>query len=257
MLVLGANNNNSIWINADGTVTSGYQWNFTTTQTFTAANNQIIMKFGTASNPSLIFRNDGSTFYMLKTAASTAPSGTWDTTRPFMLDLTSGNVTIGTSLTVSGTTYVHDIVADRGDGTGVIYFGNQGNSHYCYWDNSWYHFNNGAVHVNGQLQVDSAATILGTLYANTPNNGTTGGIQLRANGTTGNAYFQIANSAASAQWGYWLHQSTGNADWNGTAGLKDNGGRVLSWTGSRAGGKCTISTAAPSGGADGDVWFKV
>nr|WP_294850024.1 hypothetical protein [uncultured Sphingomonas sp.] len=88
-------------------------------------------------------------------------------------------------------------------------------------------------------------------------NGTTGALRLRSSSASADVYMQITNSAASAQWGYWGFGSGGNANWNGTAGLKDNGGRVLSWTGSRAGGKCTISTAAPSGGSDGDVWFKV
>jgi hypothetical protein len=267
MLVLGAGGNNSIWINADGTVTSGYQWNFTTTQTFTAGGNQLILKNGTGSNPSLIFRNDGTNFYLLKTAASTAPNGAWDTTRPLTINMTTGdismseNVNMSKTLTVSNTITTNgtngglqlttrdtganwtlynsggtcrlwngadrftvdangnlggrDHYADRGDGTGVIYFGNPGNSHYLYWDNTWYHFNNGAVHVNGQIQCDSTLTVLGMSVFNTPNSGTSGGIQLRANGTTGNAYFQVTDSGGTTQWGLATVTSAGKFTWSG------------------------------------------
>lgn len=211
MLVLGANGVNSIWINTDGTVTSGQQWTFTNTINYTAGGNQMVLKNGTASNPSMILRNDGTNFYFLKSAASTAPNGAWDATRPLTINMTSGDVTMSQNLTVSGNSYAsnfqttgsngavvvntrdsganwtvynsggifrlwngadqftvdpngniwgRDHYADRRDGTGVIYFGNPANSHYLYWDQSWYHFNNGAVHVNGQIQVDSFATFV-------------------------------------------------------------------------------------------------
>ena len=50
----------------------------------------------------------------------------------------------------------------------------------------------------------------------TPNNGTTGGIRLRGNATTGNAYLQFTDSAASSQWGVITVTSTGLLNYSGT-----------------------------------------
>jgi hypothetical protein len=61
----------------------------------------------------------------------------------------------------------------------------------------------------------------------TPNAGTTGGLRLRGNGTTGYGYVQIT-SAALAQWGFMRFSAGGELDWYGTGGLRDNGSRV--WT---------------------------
>lgn len=57
-------------------------------------------------------------------------------------------------------------------------------------------------------------------------------------------------------WGGWKKISAGYADNAGAVGTVP-AARVLKHGGSRASGTVTISTAAPSGGADGDVWFKV
>ena len=51
--------------------------------------------------------------------------------------------------------------------------------------------------------------------ARTPNNGTTGGIRLRGNATTGNAYLQVTDSGATAQWGYATFTSAGGLTWSG------------------------------------------
>jgi hypothetical protein len=117
-LALGANGFNSLWFNTDGTITTGYNWTCTNTFSFTAAGNQMILKNGTASNPSLILRNDGSSFYLLKTAAGTAPSGAWDTTRPFTLNLTTGDISMSQNLAVSGTGTFSNIVTTNGSNGG-------------------------------------------------------------------------------------------------------------------------------------------
>jgi hypothetical protein len=49
------------------------------------------------------------------------------------------------------------------------------------------------------------------LDASTPNNGSTGGIRLRGNATSGNAYIQITDSSAASQWGLVTWASSGAA----------------------------------------------
>lgn len=63
-----------------------------------------------------------------------------------------------------------------------------------------------------------------TINVATPNNGTTGGIRLLGNATSGKAYQQITNSAITVQWGYWEYDSTGKALWSGP--LRVNGSTV-------------------------------
>jgi hypothetical protein len=67
--------------------------------TIQSTGNQLRLANGTT--PSVIFRNDGSNFYLMLTA-NNDPWGTWNTLRPFYFDTTSGNVTMGQAVTVSG-----------------------------------------------------------------------------------------------------------------------------------------------------------
>ena len=66
----------------------------------------------------------------------------------------------------------------------------------------------------------------GETIVRTPNAGTTGGLVLGANATSGFAYIQVLASNLSTQWGYWSHSVAGEANWNGAAGLKHNGNTV-------------------------------
>jgi hypothetical protein len=72
-----------------------------TINAYASGGNQMILKAGTASNPSIIFRNDGSTFYILKTAASVNASGSWDTTRPFAISFSDGSTAFGTPMNIN------------------------------------------------------------------------------------------------------------------------------------------------------------
>lgn len=54
-----------------------------------------------------------------------------------------------------------------------------------------------------------------SITALTPNNGTTGGIRLRSNATTGTAIMQVTNSGITAQWGYMSFTSAGGLTWSG------------------------------------------
>jgi len=77
--------------------------------------------------------------------------------------LTAGTVNCGAinSSVINSTSDIHghDIYANRGDGTGVVYFG--GSSHYLYWDNINFTLTNNLV-VNGVLQTNGDAHLNGT-----------------------------------------------------------------------------------------------
>lgn len=69
---------------------------------------------------------------------------------------------------------------------------------------------------------------VGSLEARTPNAGTSGGVRVRANQTSGLALLQVTNHDAASQWGFWRHTSAGEADWYGAGGLRSGG--ALAWT---------------------------
>lgn len=100
--------------------------------------------------------------------------------------------------------FCNDVYADRGDGTGVIFFG--GGAHYLYWNNSAYVFQSGGLSTAGDIQMNAAGAIYGV---QTPNNGTTGGIVMRANGTSTYAYMQIVNNTGGSQYSYLRWASDG------------------------------------------------
>jgi len=89
-------------------------------------------------------------------------------------------------LTVPDNCYAKDFYANRGDGTGVIYFGDA--SKYLYFDGTNYSLPSAGLTVGG----------FGDFIS--PNAGTTGGIRIRQNGTY--AYLQVTNAAASAELSY-------------------------------------------------------
>ena len=57
--------------------------------------------------------------------------------------------------------------------------------------------------------------VVGTVKAQTPNVGTTGGFQLVANSVSGFGYQQALASNGVTQWGVWRYDSTGLARWSG------------------------------------------
>jgi hypothetical protein len=78
----------------------------------------------------------------------------------------------------------------------------------------------GTVTTNAQPNITSIGTLAGlysssTVDALTPNNGTTGGLRLRGNSITSNAYFQVTDSTATNQWGVWQANVSGNIGWSG------------------------------------------
>jgi hypothetical protein len=96
------------------------------------ATNQLLLKNGTDSNVTTIVRNDAFDFYFLLSNASTGLNGTWNTLRPFKINLTSGLLssengqTFGGGTTITGTlslgtqasTTSHAVRADRSISTG-------------------------------------------------------------------------------------------------------------------------------------------
>jgi hypothetical protein len=77
---------------------------------------------------------------------------------------------------------------------------------------------------SGSYAVLSAAenVFSGMVRAQTPNSGTTGGIRLMGDATSGYAYLQVTNTGASAEWGYIRWNSTGDAYMNGTLTVNGN-----------------------------------
>lgn len=88
----------------------------------------------------------------------------------------------------------------------------------------------------------------GMIYATTPNAGTSGGLVLRGNATTGNAIIQIRDSSDTAQWGYAAITSAGIFNWSGQiTGTQFNGsGAGLTGTASglSIGGNAATATSA-------------
>ena len=55
----------------------------------------------------------------------------------------------------------------------------------------------------------------GNIDATTPNSGTTGGVRVRGNGTSGVAYIQVTDSLGSTEWGHFKAHSNGYIVWSG------------------------------------------
>ena len=71
-----------------------------------------------------------------------------------------------------------------------------------------------------------ALTSLSTVDGQTPNVGTTGGLRVRGNGTSGTAYIQVTAANGSTQWGYMAFTSAGGLNWNGVGNIQHNGNTV-------------------------------
>ena len=68
----------------------------------TAAGNQLLLKRDGGSNVTAMHRNDGSTYYILLSDASTGePNGTWNALRPFQINLANGAVQMSNGVTVN------------------------------------------------------------------------------------------------------------------------------------------------------------
>jgi hypothetical protein len=68
------------------------------------ATNQLLLKNGTTSNVTTIVRNDGTDFYLLLSNASTDLNSTWNTLRPFSINLSTGRLTSNNGQSFSGIT---------------------------------------------------------------------------------------------------------------------------------------------------------
>lgn len=181
--------------------------------------------------------------------------------------------------------YARDFYASRGDGSGVIYL-NEAGTRFLFFDGSKYNLVAAELNVNG---VDILAT-LGARATLTGNNTMTGANLFRSYGSTqadANPGLQAwTNDNASGAWmsfhrsglyainmgldsdnifriggwsapaGLMAMDMAGNVDFKGT--YKSNGLGVPRWTTSgQTQANMTVSTAAPSGGSDGDIWYKV
>ncbi|MCK9532841.1 MAG: hypothetical protein M0R77_20345 [Gammaproteobacteria bacterium] len=149
-------------------------------------------------------------------------------------DTMSGNLNVsgGGHITLSTN---GDITAHRGNNTGVIFLGNAGNR-YLYFDGSNYQMPSSNLYVNGGLAWTSVNQGSGTGMNSdlldgydwtsgqfvsfgqgrflTPNSGTTGGIQLRANPSHGNAILQFVNADVNQQYGFLSVNSNGRLIYN-------------------------------------------
>jgi hypothetical protein len=105
-----------------------------------SAGNQLILKAGNASNPSLIMRNDASNFYFLLSAASTDPSGAWNALRPFTINMGNGDVTMAHTVTCPGALNVTNNVATFSGGNGGVQINPRDNV-----GSNWVNYNIGGV----------------------------------------------------------------------------------------------------------------
>jgi hypothetical protein len=120
----------------------------------------------------------------------------------------------------------------------------------------------GTVTTNAQPNITSVGTLAGlysssTVDALTPNNGTTGGLRLRGNSITSNAYFQVTDSTATNQWGVWQANVSGNIGWSGnltTYGIfYGNGSGLSAIAGANVTGTVANATYATSAGSAGSA----
>ncbi|SLK09540.1 gp53-like domain-containing protein [Novosphingobium mathurense] len=104
-------------------VRAAVQNTFTSTQFFDVTGEQIVCKYAGVSSPSLIMRADGSNFYLLLSDAATEPSNSFNSLRPFVLNLATGAVemraglNVLSSLTFNGATVWHG--SNDGAGSGL------------------------------------------------------------------------------------------------------------------------------------------
>jgi hypothetical protein len=86
----------------------------------------------------------------------------------------------------------------------------------------------GNVAIGGTLGVTAGATFSSGMVANTPNAGTTGGVRIAGNPTSGNAILQFTDNSLTAQWGYVSITSAGIFGFSGAASF--SGGLVAGTT---------------------------
>jgi len=86
----------------------------------------------------------------------------------------------------------------------------------------------GNMTVGGTLGVTAGATFAAGVTASTPNAGTTGGVRVAGNATSGNAILQFVDSTLSSQWGYISITSAGIFNFSAPAGFA--GGLVAGTT---------------------------
>lgn len=84
-----------------GTVTSS-KINLNGLQTVNTTGNQIQIHAGSSNAPTVIHRADGSNYYLLLSNTGISPSGTWNSLRPFYMDLFTGLVSMENGLNVVG-----------------------------------------------------------------------------------------------------------------------------------------------------------
>jgi hypothetical protein len=92
---------------------------------------------------------------------------------------------------------------------------------------------------NSYTVVDLDAT--GIVYASTPNSGTSGGLVLKGNATSGNAILQVRDSTALSQWGFAVVTSAGGFSWSGQMTATQFNGSGAGLTGTAA--SLTVGTA--------------
>lgn len=106
-----------------------------------------------------------------------------------------------------------------------------------------------------RLQPNQANLTYGSWYLTGGNSGYVGlclndsasDATFMSNGTTMGVYNQ--------GWGYWSWNDN-NTTFTVQKPIKDSGGRAYYRSADRGSGNITFSTAAPSGGADGDIWYQ-
>ena len=125
------------------------------------SSNQALFRYSSASSPTVIHRNDGSSFHILISAAETAFSGTFNALRPLSIDLTSGQFKSSNGQNFSGG-LVSSAVIKRDD---AFYFDIWGSNPIVNFDANDYVLFDRANNIF-RLIIDGQARIIAPLVGN-------------------------------------------------------------------------------------------
>ena len=181
----------------------------TGTTTLSGTANQCLMHPG-GTKPTIIHRNDGGSYYILISNASSSPSSTYNSLRPFYINLTSGDVTMNHVLNVRGALDLADtdqIRMGSSDDTTVDHNSN-GWTYVNFKQNGFIFRDNGSDKARlkdfGQFATLSNVVALKD-QSNIPNFNNTGGtgIEMNPGGTMDIQHYNTNGSNAT----FWVNRS--------------------------------------------------
>jgi hypothetical protein len=225
-----------------GTVLTNAQPNITSVGTLSS-----LSLSGNVTSTASIYANSG-------TVGASLLAGTLNAYSSSQPNITS--VGTLTSLAVTGNISAANITANLfGNGAGLS---NINGSNVSTVPNATTAATSGTVTTAAQPNITSVGILTGLVSSGivdalTPNYSTTGGLRLRGNSISSNAYFQVTDSTGTVQWGCWQANVSGNIGWLGnltTSGIfYGNGSGLSSIVGANVTGTVANATYATSAGS--------